>query len=85
MANELSARETGMDVNSLNHSFQAPGLDWRHAVRAAAARLDRGWELAETKCDPAVEEELAAFLCAYGVLGDEVDRLDAGWDWSRAA
>jgi hypothetical protein len=25
-----------------------------------------------------VEEELAAFLCAYGMLGDEVDRLHAG-------
>ena len=83
MANELSAREAGMDMNSLNHSFQAPNLDWGQAVRAATARRDQGWELAETKCDPAVEEELAALLCAYGVLGEEVDRLDPGWEWSR--
>jgi hypothetical protein len=31
----------------------------------------------------AVEEELAALLCAYGVLSDEVERMDAGWEWSR--
>jgi hypothetical protein len=79
------ACEAAMDMNCLNHSLQAPRLDWGRAVRAATARLDEGWELPETKCDPAVEEELAAFLCAYGVLGDEVDRIDSGLEWSGAS
>jgi hypothetical protein len=78
---EAETREGGMDMNSLNHSLQALRLDWGQAVRATTARLDEGWELPETKCDPAVEEELAALLCAYGVLGDEVGRMDAGLEW----
>jgi hypothetical protein len=79
------ASEAGMDMNGLNYSLQAPRLDWGQAVRAATARLDEGWELPETKCDPAVEEEFAALLCAYGVLGDEVGRIDCGLEWSRAS
>jgi len=79
------ACEAGMDMNGLNHSLRAPRLDWGQAVRAATARLDEGWELPETKCDPAVEEEFAALLCAYGVLGDEVGRIDPGLEWSRAS
>lgn len=47
-------------------------------MRAATARVNEGWELPETRCHPAVEEELAALLCAYGVLGDEVDRMHGG-------
>jgi hypothetical protein len=80
---EAGAFAAEMDMDCLNHSLQAPRLDWGQAVRAATARLDEGWELPETKCDPAVEEELAAFLCAYGVLGEEVERIDSGLQWSR--
>jgi hypothetical protein len=42
----------------------SPG--WDQAVSTAAARLNEGWILPETECDPAAAEELAAFLCAYG-------------------
>jgi hypothetical protein len=77
MPSELSAPTAGMDVN---HSFHSFNLDWDDAVRAAAARLDEGWELSDTKCGPQVEEELAAFLCAYGMLGEAVERMDAGCD-----
>jgi hypothetical protein len=70
MPGDLSALTTGM-----NHLRP---LDWDSAVRAAAARLDEGWELPETKCDPMLQEELAAFLCAYDMLGEEVEHMDAG-------
>ena len=45
---------------------QAPSHGWDLAVCSAAARLNEGWILPETRCHPAVAEELAAFLCAYG-------------------
>jgi hypothetical protein len=48
-------------------SRQAPAGEWDQAVHAAAVRLNEGWVLPETRCHPAVAEELAAFLCAYGV------------------
>jgi len=49
------------------------GVDWSQAVTVAASLLNLGWELTETRCDPACssEEELAALLCAYGVLGND--------------
>ena len=45
---------------------RTPSPEWDQAVSAAAARLNEGWVLPETECHPAVAEELAAFLCAYG-------------------
>ena len=78
MASKLPSSTAGVDMNSLGQSFHTPPLDWREAMRAATARLNEGWELPETRCHSAVEEELAAFLCAYGMLGDEVDRMHAG-------
>ena len=38
---------------------------WDGAVCSAAARLNEGWVLPETRCTPAIAEELAALLCAY--------------------
>jgi hypothetical protein len=43
-----------------------PSPGWDEAVSSATARLNEGWVLPETECHPAVAEELAAFLCAYG-------------------
>jgi hypothetical protein len=74
------AQDTGLDINYLEMSGEVSPLDWAQAVRAATARLHDGWESPETDCHLAMaelEEELAAFLCAYGVIGDEVDRLHA--------
>ena len=39
--------------------------EWDQAVWSATARLNAGWIMPETRCDPALAEELAAFLCAY--------------------
>ena len=39
--------------------------EWDYAVSTAAARLNAGWVLEETRCNQAVAEELAALLCAY--------------------
>jgi hypothetical protein len=48
-----------------NSQAGAPSAEWDQAVCSAEARLNEGWVLPETKCHPAVAEELAAFLCAY--------------------
>ena len=53
-------------------------LSWPHAVDAASARLNEEWVMPETGSHPAVEgmgQELAALLCAYGMLGEESDRM----------
>jgi hypothetical protein len=42
--------------------------DWDIAVNTASAHLNEGWILPETKCHPAVAEELAALYSAYGVF-----------------
>jgi hypothetical protein len=67
------------DVDSLKHLLEASPfhLDWHHAIRIAAARLKESWLLPETGSDPAVAAlavELAGFLCAYGLLAEEVHR-----------
>lgn len=47
---------------------QESDTEWAAAVRAAAANLNAGWVLTDTKCAPTgLEEELAAFCCAYGL------------------
>jgi hypothetical protein len=47
--------------------------EWQHAVSSAISCLSEGWILPDTKCHPAVEAELAAFLSAYGMLSEEID------------
>jgi hypothetical protein len=71
------ARACAPDPVCLFRSPEPRPLDWDQAVCVAAALLDDGWVLSETRCYPAVTglvEELAAFLCAYGLLEDGVDR-----------
>jgi len=80
LASSSPAQDNGLDINCLEMSGDASPLDWKQAVLAATARLQDGWQLPETNCHLAMaplEEELAAFLCAYGVIENEVDRLHA--------
>jgi hypothetical protein len=63
----MPAQKTTEIVGSGNFSPNRPGSLWDQAVSKAAARLDEGWILPETRCDPEVAEELAAVLCAYGI------------------
>ena len=68
----------GGDPSRSRHSLESRTVDWGQAVCAAAGRLNEAWALPQTTCHPAgagVEEELAALLCAYGVLTTEVDRM----------
>ncbi len=58
-----------------------PLLDWAQAVRVATARLkekldmlDGGGNIPEIA---EMAEELAVFICAYGKLAEEVDRMEA--------
>jgi hypothetical protein len=43
-----------------------PSPEWDQAVCNAAARLNEGWVLPETRCHSGAAEELAVLLCAYG-------------------
>jgi hypothetical protein len=75
----LPAAVSVRDIDCLKHLLESPPLDlaWDDAIRAAAARLKESWLLPETRNHPAVAAlavELAAFLCAYGLLADEVRR-----------
>lgn len=72
-------------IDCLKHLLESPPLepDWDDAVRAAAARLKESWLLPETQHHPAVAApavELGAFLCAYGLLAEEVRRSQAQVD-----
>ncbi len=65
-ATELLRRE--------NHWFgrtPSASSDWQQAVSAASGRVNEKWILSLTGSHPAVAgmgEELAAFMCAYGML-----------------
>jgi len=53
-------------------------LDWGHVVDAAAARLDESWVRPDTTghmLASGLAEELAATLCAYGMVAAEVDHM----------
>ena len=58
------ATTIGGQAGSTATSF-SQSLDWDREVCSATARLNEGWVLAETRCHPAIAEELAALLCAY--------------------
>ena len=58
-------------------------LDWSHAVDAAAARLEESWVRPDStghmlSCGLAAE--LAATLCAYGMVAAEVDHMNGHHD-----
>ncbi len=71
------------DIARHNHPPEPGPLDWGHAVRAAKARLKEQYVLPDTASDPLLADEiewLAALLCAYSKLADEVDRMQARMD-----
>jgi hypothetical protein len=53
-------------------------LDWGHVVDAAAARLEESWVRPDNTghmLASGLAEELAATLCAYGMVAEEVDHM----------
>jgi hypothetical protein len=71
-------REVSMgEYRSDPHALKGSSLEWSDAVSAASARLDEGWAHRDpdTHATASMEGELAAFLCAFGALGAEVDRM----------
>lgn len=53
-------------------------LDWSHAVNAAAARLEESWVRPDSTghmLASGLAEELAATLCAFGMVASEVDHM----------
>jgi hypothetical protein len=53
-------------------------LDWGHVVDAAAARLEESWVRPDSTghmLASGLAEELAATLCAYGMVAAEVDHM----------
>ncbi len=59
-------------------SAGSPSLDWGHAVEAAAARLEESWTRSGATGHTMVyglAEELAATLCAYGMMGAEIEHM----------
>ncbi|HEX3992856.1 MAG TPA: hypothetical protein VHX39_16925 [Acetobacteraceae bacterium] len=53
-------------------------LDWGHVVDAAAARLEESWVRPDSTghmLASGLAEELAATLCAYGMVAMEVDHM----------
>jgi hypothetical protein len=53
-------------------------LDWGHVVDAAAARLEESWVRPDSTghmLASGLAEELAATLCAYGMVAEEVGHM----------
>lgn len=53
-------------------------LDWGHVVDAAAARLEESWVRPDSSghmLASGLADELAATLCAYGMVAAEVDHM----------
>jgi hypothetical protein len=66
------------DVGQVNAPRQPRSLDWREAICAAEARLNEVRIGPGTGDQPLVAGaavELAAELCAFGMLADEVDHM----------
>jgi hypothetical protein len=81
--NDLAPEETVLPEwttddrrDNLNLSLESHPIDWDEAMGIATTLLHEGWASPETECEPAVTglvEELAGFLCAYGLLPDDMD------------
>jgi len=57
------------------HPHDSRPLDWGHVVDAAAARLEESWVRPDNTghmLASGLAEELAATLCAYGMVAEEV-------------
>ena len=64
------------DSNSVPHDPRP--LDWGQAVDAAAARLEESWvrpDETHQVVASGLADELAATLCAYGMMAAEVDHM----------
>ncbi len=55
----------------------AGSADWKMAVRAAAARLSEHLGSRDDPVAAALANELAALLCAYGLVDEELERMRA--------
>lgn len=79
-AEQLPARVIASEPDRLRNSPERPPLDWDQAMRVAKARLKEKLDVLEGDNNPAIAEmaeELAVFICAYGKLPEEVDRMEA--------
>ncbi len=88
VATRLLARTALPAVALLKNTPERPRLDWAQAVRIATARLREKMVAPEGDLGPAIKgmaEELAVFLCAYGKLPEEFDRLEARTETSDEA
>lgn len=77
---QLAVLVVAPELGRLKNSPEQPLPDWAEAVRVAAARLREKFGIDGDDSDPALTamaQELAVFLCAYGKLAEEVDRLAA--------
>jgi hypothetical protein len=62
----------------VNRPHDPRPLDWGHVVDAAAARLEESWVRPDNTghmLASGLAEELAATLCAYGMVAAEVDHM----------
>jgi hypothetical protein len=66
MAMDLIKARVRKTIELSGTTQQPPSPGWDQAVCIAAARLNEGWVLPETRCYSLAAEELAVFLCAYG-------------------
>ncbi len=81
------ARAPELDVGQVKSPHEPRPLDWKEAVHAAEARLNEVRIAPGTGDHPVVASaavELAAELCAYGMLADEVDHMREREDIRRA-
>ncbi len=77
---QLSGRVVAPEPDSLNNLRTRPLLDWAQAVRVATARLKEKLDMLDGSDIPEIAEmaeELAVFICVYGKLAEEVDRMEA--------
>jgi len=64
--------------DSVSRPHDARPLDWGHVVDAAAARLEESWVRPDSTghmLASGLADELAATLCAYGMVASEIDHM----------
>ncbi len=77
---QMAACLVGSELDRLNNLPEQLPLDWAQAVRIAAARVSEKFDMHDGDSNPALMEmaqELAVFLCSYGKLAEEADRMAA--------
>ncbi len=76
----MSARGVAPEPGAARNLPNWPLLDWTQAVRAATARLKEKLHIVDDGNIPELREmaeDLAVFICAYGRLAEEVERMEA--------